>query len=293
MPARPKVAAPRRRHVETEGHCRRDSMLDIEQRDRDNARMPGEPPRGRFPTGPSRPVSQATPRIPVNSRYLPFRVQASTMHDDFIRNLKWQYSLFSTQDLISIWEERNRPESSYIEETFEAVRQILHERDALPSEDPRGSARQDEDTRSEQAAKDSFEFPCSVCAHKLRIHLPINPDSHACPNCGARYQPVRVQTEPYVLVMVPGPQAEARQTGTTREARAMPDEVKAALNVLGLTEFATFEEAKLAYRNTVKQYHPDKVAHLGPELRVVAERKTKEIVAAYDDIKKFFEGAGR
>lgn len=213
------------------------------------------------------------------------------MHDDFIRNLKWQYSLFSTEDLISIWAERNKPESSYIEETFEAVRQILDERDALPSESRRGSPRSDEDTRSEQAAKDSFEFPCTVCARKLRVHLPINLGSYACPSCGTRYQPVRVQTEPYVLLMVPGPQAGERPTGSAKGGRAMPDVVKAALNVLGLTEFATFEEAKLAYRNTVKQYHPDKVAHLGPELRVVAERKTKEIVAAYDEIKKFFEGA--
>jgi hypothetical protein len=211
------------------------------------------------------------------------------MHDDFIRNLKWQYSLFSTQDLISIWEERNKPESSYIEETFEAVRQILAERDALPAENRRDPPPQDKTHRSEQ--KDSFEFPCTVCARKLRVRLPINLGSYSCPSCGTRYQPVRVETEPYVLLLVPGPQGEERPSGKAKAGRMMPGEVKAALNVLGLTEFATLAEAKLAYRNTVKQYHPDKVAHLGPELRDVAERKTKEIVAAYDEIKKFFEGA--
>ena len=30
-----------------------------------------------------------------------------------------------------------------------------------------------------------------------------------------------------------------------------------------------------------QEYHPDKVAHLGPELRILAERKAKEINEAY------------
>lgn len=32
----------------------------------------------------------------------------------------------------------------------------------------------------------------------------------------------------------------------------------------------------------MSQYHPDKVASLGPELRDLCERKTKEINTAYD-----------
>ncbi|RYF51697.1 MAG: J domain-containing protein, partial [Cytophagaceae bacterium] len=37
-----------------------------------------------------------------------------------------------------------------------------------------------------------------------------------------------------------------------------------------------------AYIKLIRQYHPDLVAHLGPELQVVAERRTKEITAAYE-----------
>lgn len=51
--------------------------------------------------------------------------------------------------------------------------------------------------------------------------------------------------------------------------------------VLGVAATATPDEIKDAYRALMSQYHPDKVASLGEELRVLAERKSKEISAAY------------
>jgi len=41
------------------------------------------------------------------------------------------------------------------------------------------------------------------------------------------------------------------------------------------------EEIRRAYRVLMSQYHPDKVAALGDELKEVAERKSKEITLAY------------
>jgi DnaJ like chaperone protein len=52
--------------------------------------------------------------------------------------------------------------------------------------------------------------------------------------------------------------------------------------VLGLQGRFTPEEIKQAYRDQLLQYHPDRVEHLGPELKAVAHRKTQEIVAAYE-----------
>ena len=52
--------------------------------------------------------------------------------------------------------------------------------------------------------------------------------------------------------------------------------------VLGVGAGASGDEIRTAYRSLVSQYHPDKVASLGPELRALAETKTKEIAAAYD-----------
>jgi DnaJ like chaperone protein len=46
--------------------------------------------------------------------------------------------------------------------------------------------------------------------------------------------------------------------------------------VLGITLSASTEEIKIAYRKMASLYHPDKVAHLAPEFREMADRKMKE-----------------
>lgn len=53
--------------------------------------------------------------------------------------------------------------------------------------------------------------------------------------------------------------------------------------VLGTASTASVEEIREAYRRLVGQYHPDKVAQLGPELQALANQKTQAITAAYQD----------
>ena len=52
--------------------------------------------------------------------------------------------------------------------------------------------------------------------------------------------------------------------------------------ILGVSRRAGPDEIRQAYRALIAQYHPDKVAHLGPELRETAHRKTLEIQRAYE-----------
>lgn len=54
-------------------------------------------------------------------------------------------------------------------------------------------------------------------------------------------------------------------------------------DVLQLPPSATLEDIRAAYQNLISQYHPDKVASLGIELRALADKKSKQINAAYQE----------
>ncbi len=56
--------------------------------------------------------------------------------------------------------------------------------------------------------------------------------------------------------------------------------------VLGVGRDATREEIAQAYRERLKEYHPDRVATLGPELQELAHRKTIEIQRAWELLRR-------
>lgn len=56
--------------------------------------------------------------------------------------------------------------------------------------------------------------------------------------------------------------------------------------VLGVPRNATREEIAQAYRTRIKEYHPDRVATLGPELQELAHRKTLEIQRAWELLRR-------
>ena len=59
-----------------------------------------------------------------------------------------------------------------------------------------------------------------------------------------------------------------------------------AYQILETTPDANDEELKKAYRKMAVKYHPDKVAHLGDDVRKAATEKFQQVQAAYDEIKK-------
>lgn len=51
--------------------------------------------------------------------------------------------------------------------------------------------------------------------------------------------------------------------------------------ILDISREASPDKIASAYKLKISQYHPDKVERLGPEFRELAERKAKQINAAY------------
>lgn len=78
----------------------------------------------------------------------------------------------------------------------------------------------------------------------------------------------------------------ARPTSRVPAAKAAPPPLAAHFKALGVTAKASQEEVRAAFREQAQRYHPDKVAHMAPEFREVAERRMKEINEAYEIIKR-------
>ncbi|QSQ20653.1 DnaJ domain-containing protein [Pyxidicoccus parkwayensis] len=70
-----------------------------------------------------------------------------------------------------------------------------------------------------------------------------------------------------------------------------PPPVKDAWTVLGISRATPLDEARKAFRALITQYHPDKVAHLAPEFHELAERRTREILEAWDAVERALSGS--
>ena len=63
-------------------------------------------------------------------------------------------------------------------------------------------------------------------------------------------------------------------------------ETGSAYKILEIEPSATNDEVKKAYREMAKKYHPDKVNHLGEDVKQTAEAKFTSLNAAYEAIKQ-------
>jgi DnaJ-domain-containing protein 1 len=95
------------------------------------------------------------------------------------------------------------------------------------------------------------------------------------------YQPPRENRQP-------PPRTEERQEPPPRSgADDRVTSMRQAYEILGLSPGRiTLHAARTAYRALVAEYHPDKVAHLGPQLRELAARKTLELNLAMQFIEE-------
>jgi len=77
------------------------------------------------------------------------------------------------------------------------------------------------------------------------------------------------------------PQQQPQAPGVPEEPAPIPWH-----EVLQVSPEADAAEVRRAYQSLIGQYHPDKVAALGEELRTLAERKSAQINAAYQEAQR-------
>ena len=92
----------------------------------------------------------------------------------------------------------------------------------------------------------------------------------------------------YVIIWI---YRDLKQQLRNRDAQSKPKTTSKrastkAYETLGISPEASMKEIKKAYQALIQKYHPDRVADMGPELKDVAEARTKEINAAYEELKR-------
>lgn len=74
--------------------------------------------------------------------------------------------------------------------------------------------------------------------------------------------------------------SQEKTTGRPDKARETPP--LRWYQVLGVDKNASREQIVAAYKLKIGQYHPDKVSRMGDEIRNLAEMRSKQINAAYE-----------
>ena len=118
---------------------------------------------------------------------------------------------------------------------------------------------------------------------------------HLCPSCGVRLQ---IPEPPVAMAGRCGSCKNRFQLGYDRQGRLVIEKLQGTgmsrragqslddcFQVIGVPRSASAREIKTAYRRRIREYHPDRVAHLGTDLRQLAEQKARTINKAYSVLK--------
>jgi hypothetical protein len=84
----------------------------------------------------------------------------------------------------------------------------------------------------------------------------------------------------------PSSESKAKSKANGEAKNAPKNETASPYTILDIPPNATFDEIKKAYRKKIMEYHPDRVASLGPELKRLVEEMTKKINTAFAELER-------
>ena len=144
------------------------------------------------------------------------------------------------------------------------------------------------ESKYQRQENNNFTFSCLFCDKPLRIKFPFKSLRFSCSNCNNKYDIHSTKSNSVVYLIVPKLDGKSFYNKPPPKP-PISKEVKQALHLFDLHEKASLADLKIAYRKCMAEYHPDKVSHLGADLRNLAEEKTKAYNTAFDVIKKYFD----
>jgi hypothetical protein len=128
-------------------------------------------------------------------------------------------------------------------------------------------------------------FGCPSCQQKIRVLFPLPTGLGKCIACDARFK-VSLDEEGNLCIYTVN---RAHEDRDFQDYKDHGDDKELTLDdcflILQLDANANGEAIKAAYRKRMIEYHPDKVSSLGKELKILAERKAKQINLAFKLLK--------
>lgn len=123
---------------------------------------------------------------------------------------------------------------------------------------------------------------CPECNQRLKITIPLPSEVVRCRACSSRFK-IKIDKEGSIYITHEERKKEYNQDPESDEG---PITIKDSFSILSLSENATKNEIKKAYRIKMKDYHPDRVEHLGDKLKEVAAKEARNINIAYNLLKE-------
>jgi DnaJ-domain-containing protein 1 len=126
---------------------------------------------------------------------------------------------------------------------------------------------------------------CGCCQTRLRIRHHGAPVELVCPSCQSEYA-VSWQDSVCVIQTLAAPVDEEGDAGPDDEhLHAAPEHVTDPWAVLGLQPGTAWAEVERARRALLQQYHPDRLGHVPPLVRQLAEGAFKRVGDAFETLK--------